>query len=120
METPKLTESQLKEQLDRAQARAMLADATEPRARNAYYDRPTGNIIIELKDGSTFTVPHHLLQGLADADPKDVAAIELTASGNALHWDTLDIHLRVPSILQGIYGTKAWMEKLKQTLRQAA
>lgn len=118
METPNLTEENLKDQLDRAQARAMLADATEPRARNAYYDRAKGTIIIELKDGSTFTVPHHLLQGLADADPNDIAAIVLTPSGNALHWDTLDIHLRVPSILQGIYGTKAWMEQLKQTSQQ--
>ena len=128
MEHPNLTEENLKEQLDdlrsvvdhRAQTRAMLADATEPRARNAYYDRTTHTIIIELKDGSTFTVPHHLLQGLADADAKDVAAIEITPSGNALHWETLDIHLRVPSILQGIYGTKAWMEELKQTLQQTA
>jgi hypothetical protein len=53
-------------------------------------------------------------------NPNDIAVIELTASGNALHGDTLDIHLRVPSILQSIYGTKAWMEKLKQTLQQAA
>ena len=117
---PNLTEDQLKEELDRAQARAMLADATEPRAQNAHYDRTTGNIIIELKDGSTFTVPHHLLQGLADSDPTDIAAIELTPSGNALHWETLDIHLRVPSILQGIYGTKVWMEKLRQTSQQTA
>ena len=120
MEKPNLTEENLKEQLDRAQARAMLADATEPRAQNAYYDPTTRTITIELKDGSTFTVPHHLLQGLADADPKDIAAIELTPSGNALHWETLDIHLRVPSILQGIYGTKAWMKQLKQTLQQTA
>jgi Protein of unknown function (DUF2442) len=120
MDNPNLTEVSLKKQLERAQARAMLADVTEPRAQAAHYDRTSGNIIIELKDGSTFTVPHQQLQGLSGADPDDIAAIALTASGNALHWDSLDIHLRVPSILQGIYGTKAWMEQLRQSLQQPA
>jgi Protein of unknown function (DUF2442) len=114
METPNLTEATLKEQLERAQARAIFADATEPRACTAYYDRTSSNIVIELKDGATFTVPHQLLQGLAGADSQDLAAITLTPSGGALHWETLDVHLRVPSILQGIYGTKTWMEKIRQ------
>jgi Protein of unknown function (DUF2442) len=120
MEKPNLTEESLQSQLEIAQARAMLADATEPRARNAHYDRASGNIIINLKDGSTFTVPHELLQGLAGADLQDLAAIVLTPSGGAIHWENLDVHLRIPSILQGIYGTKAWMEQLRQKTQSIA
>jgi hypothetical protein len=120
MEKPNLTEESLQSQLEIAQARAMLADATEPRARNAHYDCASGNVIINLKDGSTFTVPHTLLQGLIGAVPEDLSAITITPSGGAIHWETLDVHLRVPSLLQGIYGTKAWMEQLRQKMQPIA
>ncbi|MEG4856926.1 MAG: DUF2442 domain-containing protein [Microcoleus sp.] len=114
MENLEFTEAALKEQLDRAEAAAILANATEPRARWAYYDRTSGNIVIHLKDGSTFMFPHHLGQGLANASADDLAAVEVTPSGIGLHWETLDVDLTVPSLLRGIYGTKTWMEQLHQ------
>jgi Protein of unknown function (DUF2442) len=91
MENFELTETALAEHLDRA----ILSDATEPRAISARYDRTSGQIVIHLKDGSTFMFPHELGQGLAGADPDDLAAIEVTPSGNGLHWETLDVDLRV-------------------------
>ncbi|BAU14570.1 hypothetical protein LEP3755_51190 [Leptolyngbya sp. NIES-3755] len=104
----------LEAQLDRAHERAMIADAAEPRAVSAHYDRPSGQIVIHLKDGSTFMFPHELGQGLAGASENDLANIEITPSGLGLHWEALDVDLTVPSLLQGIYGTRAWMEQLKQ------
>lgn len=109
-----LTEDILKDELDRARDRAMLSDATEPRAVSAHYDRASGQIVIHLKDGSTFMFPHELGQGLAEASPDDLAAVEVTSFGIGLHWEALDVDLTVPSLLQGIYGTKAWMEQLRQ------
>ncbi len=120
MEKPNVTAADRQTSLEVAQARAILADATEPRARSAHYDRTSGNVIIALKDGSTFTVPHELLQGLAGADPQDLVALSLTPSGGGIHWEALDVHLRVPSILQGIYGTQAWMAQLRQKMQQTA
>jgi hypothetical protein len=114
MEKLEFTEAALKEQLDRAEVAAILANATEPRARWACYDRTSGNIVIHLKDGSTFMFPHYLGQGLANATPDDLAAVEVTPSGIGLHWETLDVDLTVPSLLRGIYGTKTWMEQLHQ------
>lgn len=114
MEKLEFTEAALKEQLDRAEVVAILANATEPRARSAYYDRTSGNIVIHLKDGSTFMFPDHLGQGLANATPDDLAAVEVTPFGIGLHWETLDVDLTVPSLLRGIYGTKTWMEQLHQ------
>jgi hypothetical protein len=60
--------------------------------------------------------PHHLAQGLAGATADDLAVVEVTPSGIGLHWENLDVDLTVPGLLQGIYGTKAWMVELK--LRQ--
>jgi hypothetical protein len=116
MENPNLTEEALKDQLDRARDRAILSDATEPRALSAHYDRTSHQVVIHLKDGSTFMFPHELGQGLAGASPDDLAAVEVTLSGIGLHWEALDVDLTVPSLLKGIYGTKAWMEQLKNRL----
>lgn len=104
----------LEAQLDRAHDRAIIADATEPRAVSAHYDRTSGQVVIHLKDGSTFMFPHELGQGLAGASENDLSNIELTPAGLGLHWEALDVDLTVPSLLQGIYGTKAWMEQLRQ------
>jgi hypothetical protein len=114
MEKPDRLDAILKAQLDQADEAARLADATEPRARSASYDRASGKVIINLKDGSTFMFPHELGQGLKGANPDELAAVEVTPSGIGLHWETLDVDLTVPSLLRGIYGTKAWMAKLKQ------
>ena len=114
MEKLELTEEALKEQLDQAKCADDLADATEPRAVAAYYDRDSGKIVIHLKDGATFMFPYELGQGLAGANPDALAEVEVTPSGIGLHWETLDVDLTVPSILRGIYGTKAWMAELRQ------
>lgn len=113
MEKPDRSNATLEAQLDQANETAMLADATEPRALSASYDRTSGKIVINLKDGSIFMFPHELGQGLVGANPDELATVEVTLSGIGLHWETLDVDLTVPSLLRGIYGTKAWMEKLK-------
>lgn len=114
MENRRLTEETLKDQLDRAKDRAMLSDTTEPRAVSAHYDRTSSQIVIHLKDGSTFMFPYELGQGLAGASADDLAAIEVTSFGIGLHWEALDVDLTVSSLLRGIYGTKAWMKNLRQ------
>ena len=86
MEKLEFTEAALKEQLDRAEAAAILANATEPRARSACYDRTSGNIVIHLKDSSTFMFPHHLGQGLANASADEEAVEFLIASAKAKIW----------------------------------
>ena len=114
MENLRLTEETLEDQLNRARDRAVLSDATEPRAVSAHYDRASSQIVIHLKDGSIFMFPHKLGQGLAGASPDDLSSIEVTYFGIGLHWEALDVDLTVPSLLQGVYGTKAWMEQLGQ------
>lgn len=57
---------------------------------------------------------HELGQGSFGASEDDLTNIEITPSGIGLHWETLDVDLTVSSLLQGIYGTKVWMEQLRQ------
>ena len=95
-------------------AATKLADESEPCAKSASYDRQTQMVVIQLQGGAVYMFPHHLAQGLAGASPEDLEAVEVTPYGSGLHWESLDVDLQVKSLLQGVYGTKAWMTKLRQ------
>jgi len=49
MKNRRLTKDTLKDQLDQARDRAILADATEPRAVSAHYDRASSQMMIHFK-----------------------------------------------------------------------
>jgi hypothetical protein len=60
------------------------------------------------------TFPRHLLQGLQDATPKELAKIEIEGPGSGLHWPALDVDHYVPALLTGVFGTRHWMAELGQ------
>ncbi len=78
-------------------------------AVRAEYDSRQNRLVVDLNTGVTVMVPVHLIQDLEDAPPDDLAEIEITPAGLALHWPRLDADVYVPSLIQGIYGTKRWM-----------
>lgn len=75
----------------------------------ARYDRRRARVIISLNTGVEVTFPTELAEGLADADPRDLARIEITPSGLGLHWPALDADLYVPGLLAGAFGGRQWM-----------
>jgi hypothetical protein len=106
----------------KAREAATIANAVEPRAESAYYDqgsdseallRSADRIVINLKSRATFSFPPALAQGLAGASPEDLAEVEVTPSGDGLHWEKLDADFSVPALLAGVFGTDAWMAQLK-------
>lgn len=101
-----------KKALDRARERYAAADRNEPRARVVRYSRARDAFVIELRNGIAFIIPRHLLQGLADATPADAARFMIFDKGAALGWPTIDVHLSIPGLISGIFGTKAWMAEL--------
>lgn len=78
-------------------------------AVSAEYDAPQNRLVVSLSSGVIITVPVHLMQELADADPAALGEIEIAPSGLALHWPSLDADVYVPSLMQGIFGTKRWI-----------
>ena len=40
--------------------------------------------------------------------------MEVSPTGLGLHWQKLDADLSVPALLQGLFGTKAWMSELER------
>ncbi len=78
-------------------------------AVSAEYDALQNRLVVDLSSGVIVMVPMHLIQELAGADPEALAKIEISPSGLALHWPSLDADVYVPGLMQGEFGTKRWM-----------
>jgi hypothetical protein len=52
-----------------------------------------------------------LAEGLEGASIEDLALIEISPSGLGLHWPRLDADLFVPALLEGVFGSQAWMAR---------
>lgn len=76
---------------------------------SARYDADGGRVVISLNTGMDLVFPPALAEGLAGACAADLSRIEISPSGLGLHWPALDADLHVPSLLQGLFGSPAWM-----------
>ncbi|MCU0733479.1 MAG: DUF2442 domain-containing protein [Hyphomonas sp.] len=88
-------------------------------AVRAAYDARQKRLVVDLHTGVTIMVPVHLFEELSGADPADLAEVEITPAGTGLHWPRLDADVYVPSLMQGIYGTKRWMAAMAAQLGSA-
>ena len=107
-----LTHQQILAQIRVARERSRRLRATEPTARRASYDRSARMLAIELTNGSSFRLPIKLLPWLRNVPANQLAEVELDPSGEGLHWETADVDLSVPGLLQEIFGTSGWMRQL--------
>lgn len=107
-------------EFDQAEARGHKVLANEPRARVAKYDRRTGRVIVELVNGCSFAFPARQVEGLEEAADAALAKVVVSPFGLGLHWEALDVDVSVPGLLAGLFGTKAWMDKLRAAKAGAA
>src|SRR5688572_9636325 len=91
----------------------------EPRARQAHYEPPSRQVIVELKSGATFGFPCDLAQGLSGASDEDLATIEISPSSAGLRWPKLDADFNLQALIQGIFGDRGWMQKLQRRRRSS-
>ncbi len=100
------------EEIDAALERGRIADLTEPRAAAARYDRKSGRVVVDLKNGSTFMFPARLAQGLENASDDELEQVTVVGDGFALDWENLNEGFTVPGLLAGIFGTRKYMARL--------
>lgn len=94
------------------QAASRMAKAREAgHAVSARYDRRRSRVVVALDTGVELAFPTRLAEGLADASPENLADIEISPAGLGLRWPRLDADLYVPALLQGVFGSKAWMAR---------
>lgn len=106
------SEAELQRMYEAATRRGEEAIKTEKQAHAVRYDQTTNRIILELKNNVTVMLPCDLIQGLSDANPTEIAEVELGARGASLHWEKLDQDFSVNGLVNGIFGTKKWMEQI--------
>ena len=112
------TEEELDRMHEEATRRGEEALKTEPHARHAYYDRETGRIVVELKNGCTFMFPTQLAQGLRGAAPEDLAEVKLMGQGSDLHWDKLDVQFTLVGLMSGFFGNQRWMAEIASQMER--
>ena len=115
MSVEHLSDAELQAALERGRE----ADRTEPRAVSARYNIADRRVVVELTNGCAFAFPAEVAQGLRGASPAALAKVEVLAGGRALRWEALDADLGVAPLLQGIFGTEAWMRELRSEMGRA-
>ena len=99
-------------EIDAAISQANLREDYRPHVVNAQYRVGGDAVVLTLATGVEVAIPRHLLQGLQEATPAELSNIEIEGPGSGLHWPALDIDHYVPSLLEGVFGTRQWMAEL--------
>lgn len=107
-------------QMQAARARAQELKTHVPQATGATYNPDTGLVCIRLSNGIVIGLPAAQTQGLETANTKDLSAIRISPSGYGIHFPKLDVDLYLPALMEGIFGTKAWMAERGRKGGQAA
>jgi len=80
------------------------ADATEPRARRAWYDIRNERIVVELKSGDAFAFRPDAYPELAGRTDDELDAVTPSPDGEGLYWEALDVHLETAGVLANLLG----------------
>ena len=112
--TPKWTisDDEFERQFAAADQRGQAELAKGVYATAARYDKAAKRIIVELANGATLMIPAQLMQGLQEATAKELAEIEILGVGSGLYWPQLETDISVAGLLQGIFGSQAWITEL--------
>ena len=92
-----------------ANRRAKDLKARIPRVVAAHYDRKTGRIVVQLSSRLIVSFSPADAEGLEGAQPSQLKDIEISPSGFGIHFPAVDADLYLPGLLEGFWGSKAWM-----------
>lgn len=98
-----------KAEFAKANRRAAELRAKVPHAVAAEYDASRERIVVALSTGFEVAFQPCVLQGLEHANAAELANIEIDPSGFGLHWPLLDADHYLPGLLEGVFGSRAWM-----------
>jgi len=101
-----------KDQFKAANVRGGAAVGRGPVARGARYDSRRGLIVITLEGDCEFAFPTARAEGLAKAPRSKLTKIQISPNGLGLHWPLLDADLYVPSLIEGAFGSRRWMQQI--------
>lgn len=98
---------------DRELAQAKQRWAEERRERpvpvSVRFDHSSERIIVDFTNGASFMFPARAVEGLEDASSDQLADVELLGE-TGLHWESLDVDYTVTGLMNGIFGSRTFME----------
>lgn len=111
MMAAELTQPEIDRQIDDAIALGS-EQISEPRACEVIYNQESRKIVIHFDNDCTFECPVSLLQGVSNLTDDQIAEVELTPAGWGITWSNADLDFGVNELVQGVFGTKAWMKEI--------
>ncbi len=99
-----LTEAEILAQIPGARARAAKEQKYGLRAATARYSVAHEQLFLELTNGTVIGVPVDIVPALRGASARELAGVEVTPTGSALHWERLDVDLSVPGLVLEALG----------------
>lgn len=97
------------EAVDAATRRGDALRAERPQAVSARYDTARGLVEIALANGAIFSFPPGLAQALQGATSVQLKHVEIVGAGTGLYFPEIDADLYIPALIEGVFGSKAWM-----------
>jgi hypothetical protein len=97
------------EQFDAANKRAVSSSRREQRAIVARYDSRSGKVVVIFASGIELRIPPKAVQALERARACVLRRIEISPSGQGIHFPAIDADVFLPALLAGQTGTRAWM-----------
>jgi hypothetical protein len=101
-----------KRQFQAANKRGEAAIVRGPVARSARYDARRALVVVSLEGGCEFAFPVSLVEVLSGAPRAKLSRITVSPNGLALHWPLLDADLYIPSLVEGVFGSRRWMQQI--------
>jgi hypothetical protein len=114
------TDTKFERENELAIREAREADRLEPRAQTVAYDARRGMVLVEMRSGFAFGFPPERVGGLERATAAQLAKVRVSASGDGLHWDDLDVHASLTGIVVDALNLTDWAPRLMGQIRSAA
>lgn len=99
------------EQLDEIRVQSAQSLETEPRIERASFEDGVLTIALfgdAVPQGVTVSVPTASLTDLSGATASQLAAMQVTKTGNALHWPELDVQMSTIALLEILTGLQTF------------
>lgn len=104
MVEPCLSDAELLRQIEAAREADRIADLTEPRARDAWYNPQDGLVHVELKNGARIAFPPAMFPELENRTARELIELTVSPSGDGLLWDNIDVHIATAGVLVALLG----------------
>ncbi len=114
-----MNEETLNRQFEEATKLGRETIVNSPKAKKVSYNSKTKRLMVKLENSLVVVIPANLIQIFDGATDEQIKDVKIAVQGLYLRWNSLDEDLFLPNLLQGIFGTRKWMDNLKEHLSSA-